>query len=137
MNKITVRKAEVVELVEASFPDYKGRKFAIEISESVYVDRAWGGGSREEIVALTNPSGTFWETHYPMVDVMQAPCGNLPLKPGAVYVVHQIFCGRDMGLTFHVHPQSPYLPRSRYGRQRMLRELSRAADEDAFDELYG
>jgi len=111
MDKIAVRKAEVAELVMASFPEYKGRKFAIGIRESVYVDRAWGGGSREEIVALTNPTGGFWEGHYPIADIMQAPCGTLPLKPSAVYAVHTMFCGRDMGLTFYVHPQSPYLPR--------------------------
>ena len=108
---ITVRKAEVAELLAAAFPEYRGRKFKVAVSESVYVDRAWGGGSRERIVALTNPTGTFWEAHYPIVPIMQAPCGNLPLDQNAVYAVHSIFCGKDTGVTFHVHPQSAYLPK--------------------------
>src|SRR5208282_4301670 len=31
---------------------------------------------------------------------------NTPLPAGIAMVVHSMFCGKDMGLTFHVHPDS-------------------------------
>jgi hypothetical protein len=108
--RIRVRKVEVAEVLAASFPGYAGRTFHVEVCESVYVDRMWGGGSRDQIVALTRGESG-WERHAPAVPAMQAPCGTLPLDPRAVYAVHTIFCGKDMGVTFHVHPASPFLPR--------------------------
>ena len=107
---ITVRKAEIAELIAAAFPEYRGRTFKVVVAESVYVDRMWGGGSRQEIKACTTEDGA-WVAHSPTVSAMQAPCGSLPLDPRAVYAVHSIFCGKDTGITFHVHPQSPYLPK--------------------------
>jgi len=109
---ITVRKAEVRELLAAAFPEYRGRKYKVEIAETVWIDRIGGGGSSDEIVALYQDNDIgMWCTARPTVSEMQAPCGYLPIKPELIYAVHSMFCGRDIGVTFHVHPRSPYLPK--------------------------
>ena len=108
---ITVRKAEIAELLAAAFPEYRGRKFKVQVSETIWIDRMGGGGSHQEIIALTYSEGYQWIANQPKVSVMDAPCGVLPIDPRVVYAVHEMFCGQDMGITFHVHPQSLYLPR--------------------------
>lgn len=107
---IAVRKAEVAELLAVAFPEYRGRKYKVEIAETVWIDRIGGGGSYDEIVALYQDKGA-WFGARPVVSEMTAPCGYLPLERRVIYAVHSMFCGKDIGVTFHVHPQSPYLPK--------------------------
>jgi hypothetical protein len=109
---ITVRKAEVAELLAAAFPEYRGRMYQVYISESVYVDRIGGGGSRDEIIALYLDHDTGeWRGMRPEASEMKAPCGYIATKPHVIFAVHSTFCGKDTGVTFHVHPSSPYLPK--------------------------
>ena len=107
---ITVRKAEIAELLTAAFPEYRGRKFKVEMTDRLWVDRIGGGGSADEIIALTH-DGARWLAQVPVLSKMSAPCGYLSTRPEVILVVHTWFCGKDMGVTFHVHPASPFLPK--------------------------
>ena len=109
---ITVRKAEVAELLAAAFPEYRGRKFKVEIAETVWVDRMGGGGSYAEIIAIYLDHDTReWRGVKPTLSEMEAPCGYIATKPHLIYAVHEMFCGKDAGVTFHLHPSSPFLPK--------------------------
>jgi hypothetical protein len=110
MTTIKVSKKDIADLLRASFPEYTGRKFRVQITDRVWVDRIGGGGSREEIVALAHVDGK-WIAKMPEVSAWNAPCGELPLSPMAIYAVHAMFCGHDAGITFNVHPKSEYLPK--------------------------
>lgn len=107
---IKVRKAEVKDLVAVSFPEYTGRKFKVVLEETVWVDRVGGGGSKAEVIAVTH-DGERWLAQSPVLSTLQAPCGYLSTRPDVILVTREMFCGQDVGLTFHVHPQSPYLPK--------------------------
>lgn len=105
-------------LTRASFPSYNGRKFQLEVRDTPIREMTsyWDGGSRDywAIVDLAtmqsmdvpeNGSGFTAE----LENVQSAA---LP-RPGFAVVRHSIFCGKDMGLTFYLHPDNAakFLPK--------------------------
>lgn len=84
---------------------YTGHKFRVKVTEALtvptYADQ-WNGGSRET---------------YAMVDLATGEArpmcgGTFRLKPNTAVRQHTFFQGRDLGLTFFVHPENapPALP---------------------------
>lgn len=89
---------------------YSGTKFRAEPCEQVYIPSdagLWSGGSRTTYSAIELISGR----ELPLPDQHLAPWDKertekrIPLKPGFAVIRHQMFCGKDMGLTFFVHPE--------------------------------
>jgi hypothetical protein len=104
---IKVKKNDVRFLLEATFPEYKGRTFHIEVATEVYLhDTNWHGGSFSEYKGIN--LGTMG-VNSPAVP---APWHNplegakVPLKTGFAMVRHSRFCGTDCGITFYVHPDN-------------------------------
>jgi hypothetical protein len=89
---------------------YDGRKFKAVVCESVEIPVTaglWDGGSRDFYKAIDLATGQVG--HGSFQD--EAPWGNrqarqFKIEPGLVVVMHSIFCGQDMGLTFYMHPQN-------------------------------
>lgn len=88
---------------------YAGARFKAEPCESVYIPSdagLWSGGTRDSYSAIelatgrTSPVG-FQNTSPWNNERKEA---SVPLKPGMAIVKHSMFCGKDMGLTFYVHP---------------------------------
>lgn len=88
---------------------YAGKQFKIQVGERVTIPSTaglWDGGSREtyRLVRLTDGA------EIPASDNMSAPWDKarqdrvVTLESGVTVVKHSVFCGRDMGLTFFVHP---------------------------------
>jgi hypothetical protein len=89
---------------------YDGRKFSAEITESVVIPATaglWDGGSREyyklvqlsdgHVIPFPGQNAAPWDPRQE---------NEIRIKPGYVVVCHSIFCGKDMGLHFYVHPQN-------------------------------
>jgi hypothetical protein len=102
-------KKEIKDILQATFPKYAGRKFNIDFSTRIWVDRIGGGGSRDE-VCIAGHDGTKWVSKYPEASRLDAPCGYIEIDPRFIYAVHSFFCGTDCGITFHIHPESKYKP---------------------------
>ena len=90
---------------------YSGKKFAARVSESVTVPSdagLWSGGSRDVYTLIELASGV----QHPMPGQSASPFDSarqeriVALKPGFAIVRHSTFCGKDMGLTFYVHPEN-------------------------------
>lgn len=101
---IKLKKAQVREILKATFPDYKGRKYKIEFTEQVRLhDTNWSGGTKNEYVAI----GTNGQTSRPTVG---APWDNqvegqvIELPAHIMIVKHHFFCGSDMGITIYANP---------------------------------
>ena len=103
--KIKVTKAQVKPIVAATFPEYSGRKYRVEFSETVcFYDLNWGGGTRNtyRAIKMSNaqvaqvPSGSPWN------NPIEGKTVDLP--EDVVVVQHTIFCGQDLGLTMYAHP---------------------------------
>lgn len=102
---IKLRKSDVIKLIAASFPTYKGRLFhAVETARMTFSDLNWEGGSRSQYVILDLKTGrradmTRLSCNAPWCQPMEGASVDLP--PGMVVVEHAISCGSDRGLTFH------------------------------------
>ena len=90
---------------------YDGKKFAARVVESVSVPSdagLWSGGSRDVYTLIELASGV----RHPMPGQSASPFDGarqertVTLKPGFAIVRHSTFCGKDMGLTFYVHPDN-------------------------------
>lgn len=90
---------------------YAGKKYRAEICETFTIPSdagLWSGGSRDtyrlvsldtgESVAAVNHNASPWDKRREEIS------GNL--RPGVAIVKHCIFCGKDMGLTFYIHPDN-------------------------------
>ena len=103
---ITVHRYDVLSLINASFPDYKGRKLRVAPRTGpLQMISYWEGGSRSYFVIIDMVRGRRMEVPQngtPFDDPNIPSIKNVP--PGYVVVEHRIFCGEDLGLTFHIHP---------------------------------
>ena len=90
---------------------YTGRKFKAIATDTVHIPASsglWDGGSRDVHYAIALEDGR----RVQLSDTTSAPWDNtrrgqtITLKPGFAIVEHSIFCGKDFGLTFHIHPQN-------------------------------
>ena len=91
--------------------NYSGRKFWARVAETVIVnshDGLWDSGSRTTKTLINLATGE----SVPASDNMSAPWDNnrqnrtITLKPGFAVIEHRIWAGKDMGLTFHIHPDN-------------------------------
>ena len=104
-----VSRKEVAAIVNATFPEYKGRKIRVAATETVGLyDLNWSGGTRSQYRACTLEgrslgSSAKYNAMAPW-DSRQVEGQFLPLVPGACVVEHQIFCGKETGLRIYVHP---------------------------------
>jgi hypothetical protein len=98
-------------LVPASLRgSYSGNKFKAIVCETVTIPAdagLWDGGSREHYSAIHFESGRLadlpGQTNAPWA--YRADQGFI-LNPGIAIIKHSMFCGKDMGLTFYIHPHN-------------------------------
>lgn len=93
---------EIAHLVaRAAFPDYRGRKFELLVEPSVRPETYWSGGTRTDwrFVRLADMAVLAVAEINP---ITCAGVADVALPQGVVAVSHHRFCGKDMGLCFHV-----------------------------------
>lgn len=90
---------------------YQGKKFTAVVCTQTTIPAdagLWSGGSRDLYSAVDLSSGQ--QAVIPGQD--SAPWNgarrdlDVSLKPGFVLIRHTMFCGKDMGLTFYLHPDN-------------------------------
>lgn len=90
---------------------YNGRKFSAVVTDSVTIPAQagnWGGGSRDTYKLVNVETGAAMDAS----DNISAPWDSgrqdrvVNLRPGFAVILHSMFCGKDMGLTFYVHPEN-------------------------------
>jgi hypothetical protein len=110
LGRVKVSRKQVEKILNATFPDYKGRLVFIEPVESVTLhDLNWSGGSRSQYRTCTldgQPVGSAdrYNQMHPMNH--QAESAKIPMLPDVLIVRHSIFCGKDVGIDIYVHPNS-------------------------------
>lgn len=100
-----IKKAQIAPLLQASFPEYSGRKFSVEFAEEVTLyNLNWDGGSRNEYAAISMEDGKIgalpqrapWDNQY--------EGQTITMNPNVVIACHTFYCGQDMGVKFYAHP---------------------------------
>ena len=85
---------------------YRGCKYQANITEILSLSNMqWDGGSRNSYMAINLATGE----QKPLSDPRPWPQNmsalpDYPMKSGVVVAQHIIFCGKDLGIRFHVHP---------------------------------
>ena len=100
--KISKTKA-VREILKATFPDYKGRKFFLDDSGKVtFYDTNWGGGTRNYYTAVRVADGLVeaLPEMSPWANPVEGKTVDLP--EGYILVQRSYFQGVDSGVTLHV-----------------------------------
>ena len=87
-----------------AFPEYKGRKFAVEFTPTVtFYDTNWGGGSRNVYTAVSSDGRTATlSVPAPWINTVEGKTIEMPVD--VLIVKHSFFCGKDMGITIYASP---------------------------------
>lgn len=96
---------KLVSFMKKIYPEYKGRKFFLETTDSTFDTTSyWDGGTRTyyKFVKYDGTVMTLPETH-PFIQHTKEN-REAQLVQGLVCVKHSIFCGHDCGLTIMLHP---------------------------------
>ena len=99
--------SEIKAMARKAFPSYKGRKFQLDNSgHAVDLQSAWNSGSRDYFVVLQ--LGTDNTKAIPQNGTMfdHVNVKATKVQPGFVIAEHTYFMGKDLGITFHVHPET-------------------------------
>lgn len=100
---------EIKKIVEKCYPDYKGRKFELTAYDPAKVFKCecnyWDGGTRSYWVGYNLVTGESMQIpgQNPILNAY-APSGFLP--ENIIIVEHRFFCGQDIGIRIHVHPNN-------------------------------
>ncbi len=103
---LTRKQAE--KIINASFPEYRGRKIQLELTDKVtFSDTNWGGGSRNRYAAIAH-DGRKDRLDFSRVAPWNNPIEGrtIDLPPGVLIVEHTVFCGKDCGLHLYLNPAS-------------------------------
>jgi hypothetical protein len=94
----------------AAFPNYKGKTFAVEVTEKVELcDDSWEGGSKTTYMGVNMVTYQAAPQPKEYGNPFTNPQGGVPtvsLLPNMAIVAHSIFCGKDMGLKAYIHPDN-------------------------------
>ena len=110
MTITNVKRKDVAQIVAATFPDYKGRKFRIEPRATVtFSNLNWDGGTRSQYRTCTLDGSQSlgradrYNAQAPWANALEGK--TIPIPAGALIVEHAMFCGKDAGLYIYVNPQ--------------------------------
>ena len=115
MSTIYTDHPEVKRIALRAFPQYSGKKFAVQIQKyPISVSSYWEGGSRDYYV-FVNLNTLETTNEVPAQSAFDKPikgADSVNLVPGLACVRHCYFCGKDLGLTIIIHPDNApkYLP---------------------------
>jgi len=118
----TLRKADVREILAATYPGYRGRKFGAELLRDgrYLVQDHWSGGTRYYVKAVTRDPETGrlvvrGAAAYNPITVDHSRL-EIEVPDDVLLVEHVYFCGRDLGIRFRMTARSTWtreLPFSR------------------------
>ncbi len=108
-DEIPVRRADVARLVNATFPEYRGRRFVIEARETVTLhDLNWSGGTRNQYRTATLDGQAVGQSdRYNRMAPWENPAEGctLQIPSGFVVVCRRQFQGRERPLAIYAHPR--------------------------------
>ena len=104
METAKLKKAEAWPIVGKVFPNYRGRKFKLQFTETIMFSNIhWGGGSRNRYGFVRADRET---AYLPASSPWDSPFEGkrMDLPQEILVVQHTFFCGKDLGCTIYAHP---------------------------------
>lgn len=106
--EVKVKKADIRNILRATFPEYKGRKFFVIPKQEVTVyNLSYDGGTRSRYRSATLEGEKLgnldkYNTPYGLPSIGEGQTTAIP--QGTALVEHTIFQGQDAGLRIYIHP---------------------------------
>ena len=99
-----LNKSQVRDILNATFPEYRGRKFKVEFAEIItFHNTNWGGGTKNTYVAVSSDGrAKRLGVQAPWINPVEGKTMELPFE--VLVVMYTIFCGKDLGITIYAHP---------------------------------
>jgi hypothetical protein len=95
------------QICRVAFPEYRGRKWQLEVKESVYVTEHWTEGSRTESIFVDLSTGdNLGKVPHEEHGFLGQHARTVPLKHNIACVQHILFQGHDLGIMLIVHPSN-------------------------------
>lgn len=106
MNEVVrVTRKQVAPWLAATFPEYRGRKLRVHVAERVtFYDTNWSGGTRSEYRAVREDGRSTGRLAVPAPWANPVEGATVDLPQDTVLAEHTVFCGKDAGVCFYVHP---------------------------------
>ena len=103
MDQIDSKQAKTI--AKKAFPEYRGRKIRVVEAKSYRMADYWDGGSRCYVRAFEIASEKIADPK-PATNVPWSGSANatFEIPEGVAIVEHQIFCGKDAGITIYLAP---------------------------------
>ena len=105
MNRqMKVKKAQVKDILKATFPEYRGRTFKVEFAPTItFHDTNWGGGTKNTYAIIGSDGRTArLSVPAPWINPVEGKTVEMPTN--ALVVKHTVFCGKDLGITIYASP---------------------------------
>lgn len=100
----------VKDLLQKTFPFYRGRKISLETCEKLsFSDINWDGGSCTSYVLINRDNGDaipVSSANAPWTKFAADARATQDFPENAIVAAHIIFCGKDVGVRFMVHPSA-------------------------------
>lgn len=108
MPKIYLEPSQVPVALRGTYP---GKKFAATVTPRVTIPAdagLWSGGTRESFSLIDLATGQTYPNRIESLSPFNGVRRELTidLDPGMAIVRHSVFCGKDMGLEFFIHPDN-------------------------------
>lgn len=106
--KVSRQDAVVKEIIRRTFPGYRGRKVRVQVSDRpMRLNAYWDGGSRSSYVAVEMDTLRTAAPDQAVQNPFRAAAhAEYQIPVGILLVEHQIFCGKDVGITIHVRTEN-------------------------------
>jgi len=107
-----LRKNDVKELLNLTYPEYGGRKFFAVISKTYHLEDYWTDGTRRYAKFIKWQDNSWKVAENPFTNPFKSSAHQEFEIPEDVMIVENtIFCGHDLGIRFIMSPGSVYLPK--------------------------
>lgn len=103
-SKLRTSDHRVKELIQRTYPEYRGRKVKIVQRDTYHMSDYWSGGSRTYVVAV-NLANMQVEHHKGVSSnpFNDSAHDSFSIPDGVAMVEHVIFCGKDLGIRINVN----------------------------------
>ena len=100
---IKLRKAQVKKVLEATFPNYRGRTYEITFQNKItFHDTNWGGGTKNEYRLVRSDGKTAGlPVSAPWANPVEGKTVEIP--EDVLVVCNTVFCGKKLGITIYAN----------------------------------
>lgn len=100
-----ISKKQIPSFLLLAYPDYRGRKFSVTITNRVYMHDYWDEGSRTYLIAANLDTQEIFSPSTKINNPFNPDAHKVLDIPENVCIIeHVIFCGKDLGLRFNINP---------------------------------